>query len=109
MAEGAIWEALNFASFYKLDNLCAIFDINRLGQSDPTSLQHDMETYRKRLEAFGFNALVVDGHDVEELIKVGFDIRYRTQMDTKRSFVRIFRLGFLRGAGYERTSHCHHS
>ncbi|XP_008543728.1 transketolase-like protein 2 isoform X1 [Microplitis demolitor] len=68
-AEGSIWEALHFASYYKLDNLCAIFDINRLGQSEPTSLQHNMEVYRKRLEAFGFNALVVDGHDVEELVK----------------------------------------
>ncbi|OXU23423.1 hypothetical protein TSAR_006106 [Trichomalopsis sarcophagae] len=68
-AEGSIWEALHFASFYNLDNLCAIFDINRLGQSEPTSLQHNMEVYRKRLEAFGFNALVVDGHDVEELVK----------------------------------------
>ncbi|KAH0955266.1 hypothetical protein HN011_000220 [Eciton burchellii] len=73
MAEGSIWEALNFSSFYKLDNLCAIFDINRLGQSDPTSLQHDMETYRKRLESFGFNALVVDGHDIEELIKAFYE------------------------------------
>ncbi|XP_075230347.1 transketolase-like protein 2 isoform X3 [Lycorma delicatula] len=68
-AEGSIWEALHFANYYKLDNLCAIFDINRLGQSEPTSLQHDMETYRKRLESFGFNAIVVDGHDVEELCK----------------------------------------
>ncbi|KAL6444656.1 hypothetical protein ACFW04_002031 [Cataglyphis niger] len=68
-AEGSIWEALHFSSYYKLDNLCAIFDINRLGQSEPTSLQHNMEVYRKRLEAFGFNALVVDGHDVEELVK----------------------------------------
>ena len=69
-AEGSIWEGLHFASYYKLDNLCVIFDINRLGQSEPTSLQHDMETYRKRLDAFGFNSLVVDGHDVEELVKV---------------------------------------
>jgi len=68
-AEGSIWEALHFASYYKLDNLVAIFDVNRLGQSEPTVLQHDLETYRKRLEAFGFNALVVDGHDVEELCK----------------------------------------
>ncbi|KAK2585491.1 hypothetical protein KPH14_010145 [Odynerus spinipes] len=68
-AEGSIWEALHFSSYYKLDNLCAIFDINRLGQSEPTSIQHNMEVYRKRLEAFGFNALVVDGHDVEELAK----------------------------------------
>ncbi|XP_015599583.1 transketolase-like protein 2 isoform X3 [Cephus cinctus] len=68
-AEGSIWEALHFASHYNLDNLCVIIDINRLGQSEPTALQHNMETYRKRLEAFGFNALVVDGHDVEELAK----------------------------------------
>ncbi|CAB0042678.1 unnamed protein product [Trichogramma brassicae] len=68
-AEGSIWEALAFASHYKLDNLCAIFDVNRLGQSEPTALQHNMEVYRKRVEAFGFNALVVDGHDIEELVK----------------------------------------
>lgn len=68
-AEGSIWEALSFASHYKLDNLCAIFDVNRLGQSEPTSIQHNMEVYRKRLDAFGFNAIVVDGHDVEELVK----------------------------------------
>lgn len=68
-AEGSIWEALHFASHYKLDNLCVIFDINRLGQSEATSIQHDMEVYRKRLESFGFNTLVVDGHDVDELTK----------------------------------------
>jgi len=67
--EGNIWEAFNFAGFYKLDNLCAIVDVNRLGQSDPAPLQHDMDTYRKRLEAFGFHAIVVDGHDINELIK----------------------------------------
>jgi len=68
-AEGSIWEALAFSSFYKLDNLVAIFDINRLGQSDPTPLQHDLETYRARVEAFGFHTMVVDGHSVEELLK----------------------------------------
>jgi len=68
-AEGSLWEAMHFAQRYKLDNLVAILDVNRLGQSEPTALQHDMDTYRKRLEAFGFNALVVDGHDVEELVK----------------------------------------
>jgi len=67
--EGNIWEALNFAGFYKLNNLCAIIDVNRLGQSDPAPLQHDMEVYRKRLESFGFHALVVDGHDIPELCK----------------------------------------
>lgn len=52
-SEGSVWEAMAFASYYKLDNLVAILDINRLGQSEPAPLQHDMETYRKRCEAFG--------------------------------------------------------
>ncbi|XP_014279415.1 transketolase [Halyomorpha halys] len=68
-AEGSVWEALNFASFYKLDNLCIICDVNRLGQSGPTSLGHNMDIYRHRFEAFGINAIVVDGHDVVELAK----------------------------------------
>merc|ERR1739844_410627 len=67
--EGNIWEALNFAGFYKLNNLCAIIDVNRLGQSDPAPLQHDMEVYKARMESFGFHAMVVDGHDVEALLK----------------------------------------
>ena len=67
--QGNVWEAINFAGFYKLDNLCAIIDVNRLGQSDPAPLQHDMEQYKSRMESFGFHAIVVDGHDVEELLK----------------------------------------
>ena len=52
-SEGSVWEAFAFGSVYKLDNLCAIIDVNRLGQSDPTPLRHDLEVYRKRVEAFG--------------------------------------------------------
>jgi len=66
-AEGSVWEALNFASFYKLDNLVPIFDINRLGQSDPTSLGHDVDAYKARLESFGLEAIVVDGHNIDAL------------------------------------------
>ena len=44
--EGNVWEAINFAGFYKLDNLCAIIDVNRLGQSDPAPLQHQMDVYK---------------------------------------------------------------
>ncbi|KFM73195.1 Transketolase, partial [Stegodyphus mimosarum] len=68
-AEGSVWEALSFAGYYKLDNLVAIFDINRLGQSEPTMFQHQMEVYQRRLEAFGFNAVVIDGHNIEEIVK----------------------------------------
>ena len=66
-AEGSIWEALHFASYYKLDNLVAIFDVNRLGQSEPTSIGHYMEVYDARLKAFGFESQVVDGHSVDDL------------------------------------------
>ncbi len=48
-----MWESFAFGSFYKLDNLCAVIDINRLGQSDPAPLQHDIGTYQKRVDAFG--------------------------------------------------------
>ncbi|MBN3317491.1 TKTL2 protein, partial [Atractosteus spatula] len=68
-SEGSVWEAMAFASFYNLDNLVAIFDVNRLGQSEPAPLLHNTEVYRKRCEAFGWNTYVVDGHDVEELCK----------------------------------------
>uniref|UniRef100_A0A2K5ELS7 transketolase n=1 Tax=Aotus nancymaae TaxID=37293 RepID=A0A2K5ELS7_AOTNA len=69
LSEGSVWEAMAFASIYKLDNLVAILDINRLGQSDPASLQHQMDVYQKRCEAFGWHAIIVDGHSVEELCK----------------------------------------
>ncbi|KAG5282485.1 hypothetical protein AALO_G00056540 [Alosa alosa] len=68
-SEGSVWEAMAFASYYKLDNLVAILDVNRLGQSEAAPLQHDMDTYRKRCEAFGWNTYLVEGHDVEELCK----------------------------------------
>src|SRR5678815_4536967 len=66
--EGSVWEAAEIARHHGLDNLCAIVDINRLGQSDPTLLQHDMEGYRSRWAGFGWQALVVDGHDLSALL-----------------------------------------
>ena len=53
-AEGSIWEAIHFSSFYHLDNLVAVVDVNRLGQSQATSLAHDMETYQDRFRSFGW-------------------------------------------------------
>ncbi|MCL5666483.1 MAG: transketolase [Patescibacteria group bacterium] len=63
MAEGSVWEAMASAAFYKLDNLIAILDVNRLGQSRETMLGRDAETYKKRAESFGWNTIVVDGHN----------------------------------------------
>ena len=71
--EGSVWEAAAFASYYKLDNLVAIIDVNRLGQSEPTSLQHNVDVYKARMEAFGFNAIVLDGHDVEAICRAFHD------------------------------------
>jgi transketolase len=64
VAEGSVWEAVQFAAHYKLDNLCAVLDINRLGQSGPTMHEHDMAAYQRPLQAFGWEAEVVDGHDI---------------------------------------------
>jgi transketolase len=68
-AEGSVWEAAEVASHDCIDNLCAIIDVNRLGQSGPTMLQHRMEVYKARWEAFGWHAIVVDGHDISALLK----------------------------------------
>jgi len=66
-AEGAVWEAAAFASHYKLGNLVAVVDVNRLGQSEPTMLRHNTDAYAKRFRSFGWNSIVVDGHSVDEL------------------------------------------
>src|SRR5690348_16881764 len=68
MAEGQIWEAAAFAGHYKLDNLTAIADVNALGQSEPTMYRHDMEIYRKKFEAEGWETQVIDGHDVAAVL-----------------------------------------
>jgi len=70
MAEGSVWESINFAGKLSLSNLTAILDMNRLGQSGPTMFQWDAEAYAKRIEAFGWDVFVCDGHDVNELMKV---------------------------------------
>lgn len=67
--EGSVWEAAELAHAYGLDNLCAVVDANRLGQSDPTIHQHRMEAYRDRWSAFGWHAMIVDGHDLSALLK----------------------------------------
>ncbi|XP_075431013.1 transketolase [Ascaphus truei] len=74
-SEGSVWEAMAFAGFYKLDNLVAIFDVNRLGQSDPAPLQHKVDIYQKRCEAFGWHTVIVDGHSVEELCKAFWPVK----------------------------------
>ncbi|MEU9825190.1 transketolase [Micromonospora chersina] len=69
-AEGSIWEALDKAGHYGLRNLTVIVDVNRFGQRGPTELEWDLDTYRRRVEAFGCHPLVVDGHDLAAIDEV---------------------------------------
>jgi transketolase len=67
-AEGSVWEAADVAAIDRLDNLCAITDVNGLGQSRPTMWQHDMEQFARRWRAFGWHAIVIDGHDMNAIL-----------------------------------------
>ncbi len=77
MAEGSIWEGFQHAAWQGLDNLTAIVDVNRLGQTRETMLGWDMDGYAARVTAFGWKALVIDGHDVEAI-----DEAYREALET---------------------------
>ena len=68
VAEGSVWEAAELASYYKLDNIIAFLDVNRLGQSQATKYGHDLEMHRRRFEAFGWNAVSIDGHDMSQIV-----------------------------------------
>ena len=70
MAEGSVWEAMQIASYYQLNNLVGIIDVNRLGQRGETMYGHDVENYQKKCEAFGWEAFVVDGYDLGEIANV---------------------------------------
>ncbi len=64
MAEGSIWEAVEHASWYGLDNLTAIVDVNRLGQTRETMLGWDLDRYAARFDSFGWEAIPIDGHSL---------------------------------------------
>ena len=67
VAEGSVWEAIQIASYYKLNNLVGIIDVNRLGQSTTTMLEWDTQTYAKRVGSFGWEPLVIDGHNMKAI------------------------------------------
>src|SRR5215217_8257280 len=77
IAEGSVWEAADAAAHYRLDNLCAIVDANALGQSQPTEFRHDLDRIAARWHAFGWKAVVVDGHDIADIQK-GLEIARST-------------------------------
>lgn len=72
MTEGSMWEAFEHAAFNQLNNLTAIIDVNRLGQTRETMLGWDLDRYKARAEAFGWHAITIDGHDVDA-IKAAYD------------------------------------
>src|SRR5918994_1220258 len=76
MAEGSMWEAFQHASYYHLDNLIAILDMNRLGQTRETMDGWNGDHYAARAEAFGWNTIQIDGHDPEQI-----DRAYRRALD----------------------------
>ncbi|MFA5135094.1 MAG: transketolase [Patescibacteria group bacterium] len=66
MAEGQVWEAIQSAAHYELDNLVGIIDVNRLGQRGETMYGHDVKAYEKRIAAFGWQTIAIDGHSVSQ-------------------------------------------
>jgi len=69
-SEGSVWEAAALAGHNQLNNLIALVDVNRLGQSEPTPLGHNLDAYKRRFEGFGWRTEEIDGHDLDEIIEV---------------------------------------
>jgi len=69
-SEGSVWEAAALAGHNQLNNLIALVDINRLGQSEPAPLGHNLDAFKRRFEAFGWRTEEIDGHDLDEIIEV---------------------------------------
>ena len=96
MAEGSMWEAIEHGAFYELDNLTAIIDVNRLGQRGETMHGWDLDYYSRRLESSGWNAIEVDGHDVEAI-----DAAYREAESTSGQPTAIV-AKTIKGKGYSK-------
>ena len=68
-AEGSVWEAADVAQADALDSICAIVDVNGLGQSRATQLEHDMDAHAARWAGFGWHVVVIDGHDLQAILE----------------------------------------
>lgn len=67
LAEGSVWEGVMAASQYKLDNLCAVVDRNRLQISGNTEDMMGQDDLQTRFEAFGWNVIQAEGNDIDAL------------------------------------------
>jgi len=74
-AEGGVWEAANAAVLFGLNNLVAVADINRLGQSEATMHGHDLRAYERKFKAFGWEVFKVDGHDIRAILEAFKKVR----------------------------------
>jgi len=68
VTEGSIYEALQLGLHYKLNNLVAIIDVNRLGQRGETMVGHDIKEYKKRFSSFGWTTITIDGHNIKQIL-----------------------------------------
>ncbi|MCI9488704.1 transketolase [Lachnospiraceae bacterium 48-42] len=79
LAEGTVWEGAMAASHYKLDNLCAVVDRNRLQISGNTEDVMAHDDLHERFRSFGWNVIdVADGNDIDQL-KTAFDSAKETK------------------------------
>ncbi len=67
--EGSVWEAAMTASHFKLDNVCAIVDYNKVQENGLVNDIKNMEPMGDRWRSFGWNVIEVDGNDFEQLLK----------------------------------------
>lgn len=94
-AEGQNYEALQIAGHYKLTNLVTLLDVNRLGQRGETQLGWDIETYKRRVESFGWEAAVIEnGNSLEEVSEA-----YKALLTTKRTRPLMLIAKTKKGAG----------
>jgi len=84
MAEGSVWEAIQSASHYQLDNLVGIIDVNRLGQRGETMFGHDVKAFERRVAAFGWHTITIDGHSLPQVLEA-----YEKAMRVKKKPVMI--------------------
>jgi len=67
LAEGSVWEGFMAGSHYKLDNLCAVIDRNRLQISGGTEEVMGHEDLEERIKSFGWYVIQADGNDIDDL------------------------------------------
>jgi len=69
-SEGSVWEAIQVAAYYKLDNIICFIDVNNLGQSTETMFDYKIKQYVDMCESFGWHVFDIDGHNVQMLMEV---------------------------------------